>query len=129
MRLKNDDKVIVPACTWITNISPVIQLGFQPLFCDINLTNYSFDVEHLKQIKETHSDVLARIGQGPAKPGKSAPWILLDATGDAGAVAKANAYLGAAPAAAPAAVPKALDVNGLTPEVAALLAQLGAKPV
>ena len=73
--------------------------------------------------------VLARIGQGPAKPGKSAPWILLDATGDAGAVAKANAYLGAAPAAAPAAVPKALDVNGLTPEVAALLAQLGAKPV
>ena len=73
--------------------------------------------------------VLARIGQGPAKPGKSAPWILLDATGDAGAVAKANAYLGAAPAPAPAAVPKALDVNGLTPEVAALLAQLGAKPV
>ena len=27
--------------------------------------------------------VLARIGQGTAKPGKSAPWILLDATTDA----------------------------------------------
>ena len=26
--------------------------------------------------------VLARIGQGTAKPGKSAPWILLDATTD-----------------------------------------------
>ena len=73
--------------------------------------------------------VLARIGQGTAKPGKSAPWILLDATTDAAALAKANAYLGAsAPApATPAAVPAA---NGtITPEVAALLAQLGAKPV
>jgi len=75
--------------------------------------------------------VLARIGQGTAKPGKSAPWILLDATTVAAALAKANAYLGSAPVAtatAPAAaVPAA---NGtITPEVAALLAQLGAKPV
>lgn len=72
--------------------------------------------------------VLARIGQGTAKPGKSAPWILLDATTDAAALAKANAYLSnaSAPATAqPAAVPAA---NGtITPEVAALLAQLGAK--
>ena len=73
--------------------------------------------------------VLARIGQGTAKPGKSAPWILLDATTDQAALAKANAYLGgSAPASAvAAAVPAA---NGtITPEVAALLAQLGAKPV
>ena len=72
--------------------------------------------------------VLARIGQGTAKPGKSAPWILLDATTDAAALAKANAYLAtpSSPAqAVAAAVPAA---NGtITPEVAALLAQLGAK--
>jgi hypothetical protein len=74
--------------------------------------------------------VLARIGQGTAKPGKSAPWILLDATTDAAALAKANAYLGAAPASAPAAAPATPAANGtITPEVAALLAQLGAKPV
>lgn len=54
---KNGDKVIVPACTWVTNISPVIQLGFEPVFCDINLTNYSFDVEHLKEIRQQHPDV------------------------------------------------------------------------
>jgi hypothetical protein len=76
--------------------------------------------------------VLARIGQGAAKPGKSAPWILIDATSDAAAIAKANAYLGAAPAkpaaAAPAA-PVAVDPNNLSPEVLALLGQLGAKPV
>jgi hypothetical protein len=78
--------------------------------------------------------VLARIGQGPAKPGKSAPWILLDATSDATAIAKANAYLAAppAPSATPAPAPVASVANptaGLTPEVAALLAQLGAKPL
>jgi len=55
--LNNGDKVLVPACTWATNISPVIQLGFRPLFCDINLTNYSFDLNHLKQIKSIHPDV------------------------------------------------------------------------
>ena len=73
--------------------------------------------------------VLARIGQGTAKPGKSAPWILVDATGDAAAIALANAYLGSAPApAAPVAppAPKAnLDPNNLPPEVLALLGQLG----
>ena len=69
--------------------------------------------------------VLARIQQGVAKPGKTAPWILVDASQDAAAIAKAQAYSGAAPAAAPA--PAA--AGGVTPEVAALLAQLGAKPV
>jgi hypothetical protein len=75
--------------------------------------------------------VLARIGQGAAKPGKSAPWILIDATGDANAVAAANAYLSVAPApviAAPAPAATAAPTGGITPEVAALLAQLGAKP-
>lgn len=80
--------------------------------------------------------VLARIGQGQAKPGKSAPWILIDATGDADAVAKANAFIAGsltAPAAtasaAPAAAPAApLDPANLPPEVQALLAGLGAKP-
>ena len=73
--------------------------------------------------------VLARIGQGTAKPGKSAPWILLDATTDAAALAKANAYLSVAPVAtAPAAATAVPAANGsITPEVAALLAQLGAK--
>jgi hypothetical protein len=73
--------------------------------------------------------VLARIGQGTAKPGKSAPWILLDATSDAAALAKANAYLSVAPVAtATATAPAVPAANGsITPEVAALLAQLGAK--
>jgi hypothetical protein len=39
--------------------------------------------------------VLARLGQGIAKPGQSAPWILEDATGDPAAVTKATAYIDA----------------------------------
>jgi hypothetical protein len=71
--------------------------------------------------------VLARVSQGTAKAGKSAPWILVDATGDADAVAKANAFIGNAGAPAPVAVaPAAANIND--PAVQALLAQLGAKP-
>lgn len=81
---------------------------------------------------KTGQKVLARIGQGTAKPGKSAPWILIDATSDAAAIAKANAYLGSAPAkpaAAPAPAAASVDPNNLSPEIMALLGQLGAKPV
>ena len=68
--------------------------------------------------------VLARIGQGQAKPGKSAPWILVDATADASAVAKANAFIsGATATAAPAAAAPSINYEA----VQALLAQLGAK--
>ena len=73
--------------------------------------------------------VLARIGQGTAKPGKSAPWILIDATGDADAVAKANAFIAGSPAVATATATPAPSANINDPAVQALLAQLGAKPV
>ena len=55
--LKDGDKCLVPACTWVTNISPVFQLGFKPIFCDVNLQNFSFDIEHMKEIKEKHPDI------------------------------------------------------------------------
>ena len=76
--------------------------------------------------------VLARIGQGVAKPGKSAPWILLDATQNDADIKKATDYLtaaakGAVVASTPAQA--AAPASAITPEVAALLAQLGAKPV
>ncbi len=57
--LKDGDKVLVPACTWVTNIAPVIQAGLEPIFCDINLQNYSFDPEELKYVAEQHPDIKA----------------------------------------------------------------------
>ena len=78
--------------------------------------------------------VLARVSQGAAKPGKSAPWILENAADKAEDIAKASAYLAskAAPAPTPAASPSVATQGSstqLTPEIQALLAQLGAKPV
>ena len=55
--LKDGDKVLVPATTWVTNVGPVIQNGLQPIFCDINLNNFSFDIEELKYIATQHPDI------------------------------------------------------------------------
>jgi len=55
--LKNGDKVIVPCITWVTNISPVMQLGLQPIFCDIDPKTFSFDLDNLKQIAKDHPEV------------------------------------------------------------------------
>jgi CDP-6-deoxy-D-xylo-4-hexulose-3-dehydrase len=55
--LKDGDKVLVPACTWVTNVGPVIQLGFTPIFCDINLDNFSFCEQDLEYIAKVHSDI------------------------------------------------------------------------
>ena len=56
-KLKDGDKILVPAVTWVTNISPIIQLGLQPVFCDINLHDFSFDYEELQNIKKQHPDI------------------------------------------------------------------------
>jgi CDP-6-deoxy-D-xylo-4-hexulose-3-dehydrase len=57
--LNDGDKVLVPATTWMTNVAPVIQAGLQPIFCDINLKNFSFDENELKYIATVHPDIKA----------------------------------------------------------------------
>jgi CDP-6-deoxy-D-xylo-4-hexulose-3-dehydrase len=52
--LKKGDKVLLPACTWPTNVGPVIQLGLTPIFCDINLNNFSFDLNDARNISKKH---------------------------------------------------------------------------
>jgi CDP-6-deoxy-D-xylo-4-hexulose-3-dehydrase len=48
--IHGDGEIIVPPLTWISDISSVIFSGFKPVFCDINLKNFSFDIEKLKQV-------------------------------------------------------------------------------
>jgi len=57
--LKDGDKVLVPAVTWVTNISPVMQLGLQPIFCDVDPNTFSFHLENLKILAHTHHDIKA----------------------------------------------------------------------
>lgn len=51
---KKKIKVLVPACTWVTNVNPVFQLGMEPIFCDINLYDYSFDLDMAAKISTEH---------------------------------------------------------------------------
>ena len=55
--LQYGDKVLLPACTWVTSVAPIIQLGLTPIFCDISLSNYCIDENDLELIKEQHPDI------------------------------------------------------------------------
>ena len=46
-KIPDGSKVLVPACTWVTNVSPILQLNLEPVFCDISLEHFSFDIEKL----------------------------------------------------------------------------------
>ncbi len=72
--------------------------------------------------------VLAVLGKGTAKPGQSAPWILVDATTDADCVKAATAYLDAI-AGNQFADPEVeqLAADSGNPALAAALGKLGAR--
>jgi CDP-6-deoxy-D-xylo-4-hexulose-3-dehydrase len=55
-RLKNN-KVVVPSLSWATDLSPVMQLGLEPVLVDCNLDNLSVDLKDLEDVflKETPS--------------------------------------------------------------------------
>jgi CDP-4-dehydro-6-deoxyglucose reductase, E1 len=54
-RIKRGSKVIVPALAWATDLSPVMQLGLDPLICDINLEDLSVDLDHLESLMKKDS--------------------------------------------------------------------------
>lgn len=45
---KEGDEVIVPAVTWPTTITPIMQSGLTPVFVDVNLTDLSVDYEKVR---------------------------------------------------------------------------------
>jgi CDP-6-deoxy-D-xylo-4-hexulose-3-dehydrase len=40
-------KVITPSCTFSTTLSPIIQLGFEPVFVDVGLTDYVANIDEV----------------------------------------------------------------------------------
>ncbi|PJE61280.1 CDP-4-keto-6-deoxy-D-glucose-3-dehydrase [Candidatus Roizmanbacteria bacterium CG10_big_fil_rev_8_21_14_0_10_39_12] len=44
---EKDTEIIVPAITWITDISVLLQLELKPVFVDVNLEDFSFDYDDL----------------------------------------------------------------------------------
>jgi hypothetical protein len=73
--------------------------------------------------------VLGVLGKGTAKPGQSAPWILIDASTEADAVTAATAYLNSIAGAQFANDPEIAEVADAVgnPALAAALGKLGAR--
>jgi CDP-6-deoxy-D-xylo-4-hexulose-3-dehydrase len=45
--LPKGSKIITPACTFSTTVAPIVQLGFEPIFCDVELNTYVPSVEQV----------------------------------------------------------------------------------
>lgn len=52
-RLRNT-KVIVPAVSWATTVTPFIQFGFQPYICECDSETLGLDVDHLRELVLEH---------------------------------------------------------------------------
>ena len=73
--------------------------------------------------------VLAVLGKGTAKPGQSAPWILIDATSQGDAVQAATNYMTGLTSASLTADPvEQVAAESGNPMLAAALGKLGATP-
>ena len=45
--LPKGSKIITPACTFATTLAPIIQLGYEPVFVDVELTTYQADIDQV----------------------------------------------------------------------------------
>lgn len=57
-RLRNK-KVIVPAISWVTTVSPAMQLGMTPILCDTDTEDLGLDVEHFERLCNEHKPSVA----------------------------------------------------------------------
>ena len=53
-KLKNN-KIVVPALSWATDVSSPMLLGYDTVMCDCNLTDLSCDLTHLELLFEEHN--------------------------------------------------------------------------
>ena len=59
MTQKTEIKVVAPAVSWVTTVSPIIQLGMQPILCDCDEKSLGVDLNHLEKIfSEDNPDIL-----------------------------------------------------------------------
>ena len=52
LNLPEGCKIITPACTFSTTLAPIIQLGYKPLFVDVNLNSYVPEVKDIIALLE-----------------------------------------------------------------------------
>lgn len=52
-KLRNN-KIIVPSVSWVTTVTPSIQLGMEPIMCECDENNLGLNIDHLKEIIKEH---------------------------------------------------------------------------
>jgi len=55
-KIEKNAKILTSVSTWATTVSPIIQLGYTPVFCDTDLGNFCFDLSHLKKLSEQYKE-------------------------------------------------------------------------
>ena len=71
-KLRNN-KVVVPSAAWVTTIAPAIQLGFEPIMCEADKSNFGLNTNHLEELLREHQPgtvMLVQVLGVPAKMGK-----------------------------------------------------------
>ena len=68
-KLKNK-KVIVPNVSWVTTVTPFMQLGFDPILCDTDKETLGVDVEYLEELFKKHKPSILVIVHVLAFPNK-----------------------------------------------------------
>ncbi len=56
---KTKKKIIFPSTTWTTSISPFVREGFDPVFCDVSLKDFSIDIDKLDSILNKNKNEIA----------------------------------------------------------------------
>ena len=50
LNLPKGSKIITPSCTFSTTLAPIIQLGYKPVFVDVDLTSYCATVKEIMSV-------------------------------------------------------------------------------
>lgn len=68
-KLRNK-KIIVPATSWVTTVSPIIQLGLEPILCDTDIETLGVDINNLEKLFKKENPSVLIIVQALGFPGK-----------------------------------------------------------
>ncbi len=50
-----NNKIIVPALSWATTVTPLFQLGFEPILCETDKNNLGICTDHLQKLIKEHN--------------------------------------------------------------------------
>jgi CDP-6-deoxy-D-xylo-4-hexulose-3-dehydrase len=58
LNLPVGSEIITPACTFSTTVAPIIQLGYKPVFCDVEIDTYVPSIDHIFEKITSETKVL-----------------------------------------------------------------------